>query len=229
MKISHIKINESLLLLLVLFLLPVTTWAANYEGRTVGIHDGDTFTLLVSGNQTTKIRLAEIDAPESEQPYGNRSRQELSDLIFGKYVTVNIIDTDRYGRTVGRVFTNGQDVNAEMVKRGAAWVYRKYVKEQSLFNLESEARLSKRGLWSLPESQRVPPWEWRHSGNSENIQTNEVIPQALIYPNSRFSCEGKSNCRQMKSCAEARFYLSNCGLSSLDGDQDGIPCASLCR
>ncbi len=64
--------------------------AAELAGRVVGIADGDTLTLLYEGHQQVRIRLAEIDAPESRQPYGNRARQELSDLAFGKDVTVTV-------------------------------------------------------------------------------------------------------------------------------------------
>ena len=66
-------------------------------------------------------------------------------------------DTDRYGRTVGRVYVGNLDVNAEMIGRGAAWVYRDYAKDPSLYRLENEAKAAKRGLWGLPEAQRMPP------------------------------------------------------------------------
>ena len=105
--------------------------ATDYLGKVVGIADGDTFTLLVDREQL-RIRLAEIDTPEKGQPYGNRARQALSALIYGKPVRVVEIDHDRYGRVVGRVFVGRIDVNAEMVRRGAAWVYRKYAKDPSL-------------------------------------------------------------------------------------------------
>ena len=65
------------------------------------------------------------------------------------------------GRTVGRVFVAGMDANAEMVRRGTAWVYRAYAKDAMLFKLEAEARRDKRGLRSFRESERIPPWEWR--------------------------------------------------------------------
>ena len=66
-------------------------------------------------------------------------------------------DTDRYGRTVGRVYVGNLDVNAEMIGRGAAWVYRDYAKDPSLYRLENEAKAAKRGLWALPEAQRCAP------------------------------------------------------------------------
>lgn len=146
-----------------LLLLPLLGFTEEYNGRVVGITDGDTLTLLVDGKRQVKVRLAEIDAPEGAQPYGNRAKQELSALTFNKEARVRVQDTDRYGRTVGRVFVGSVDVSAEMIRRGAAWVFRKYVKDAWLFKLEEEARLDKRGLWSLPESERVPPWEWRRN------------------------------------------------------------------
>lgn len=146
-----------------LLLLPLLGFTEEYNGRVVGVSDGDTLTLLVDGRRQVKVRLAEIDAPEGGQPYGNRAKQELSALTFNKEARVRVQDTDRYGRTVGRVFVGGVDVSAEMIRRGAAWVFRKYVKDASLFNLEEEAKRQKRGLWGLPESERVPPWEWRRA------------------------------------------------------------------
>jgi endonuclease YncB( thermonuclease family) len=154
-------------LLLCLFLLiasPAT--AETLAGKVVGVHDGDTLTLLDDSKRQVKIRLAEIDAPESRQPYGSRSKQELSGLAFGKSAAVQVQDIDRYGRTVGRVTVDGVDVNAEMVRRGAAWVYRKYAKRQFLFTIEQQARDAKAGLWALPEADRMPPWEWRKMGKA---------------------------------------------------------------
>jgi endonuclease YncB( thermonuclease family) len=135
--------------------------AEELRGLVVGITDGDTLTLLTPERREVKIRLAEIDTPESAQPYGTRSRQALSDLAFQQHVRVDVQDIDRYGRTVGRIYAGRVDVNAEMVRRGAAWVYRRYSRDPSLLVFEDEARQARRGIWALPESQRAPPWEWR--------------------------------------------------------------------
>ncbi|MDC8447487.1 MAG: thermonuclease family protein [Nitrospira sp.] len=154
----------ALSLVLLTLLLPVIGTAATAEtiiGKVVGVHDGDTLTLLDDAETQIKVRLAEIDAPESHQPYGSRAKQELSGLAFGRSAIVQMQDIDRYGRTVGRVTVDGVDVNAEMVRRGAAWVYRKYAKDQSLFTIEEQARDAKAGLWALPEADQMPPWEWR--------------------------------------------------------------------
>ena len=153
--------------IIVLLALSPAVFAADLSGAVVGIADGDTFTLLTSDKQQVKIRLAEIDAPESGQPYGNKSKQALSGLIFGKDVRVVVQTTDRYGRTVGRPYIGGLDICEEMVRMGAAWAYREYLRDQSLLALESEAKARKMGLWGLSEAQNMPPWEWRRAGNQD--------------------------------------------------------------
>jgi endonuclease YncB( thermonuclease family) len=158
-------LNWILRLQIVLLALSPAVFAADLSGRVVGIADGDTFTLLTSDKQQVKIRLAEIDAPESSQPYGNKSKQALSGLIFGKDVRVVVQTTDRYGRTVGRPYVGNLDVCEEMVRVGAAWVYRQYVVDESLFDVENDARAARRGIWGLSEAQQVEPWNWRRGLN----------------------------------------------------------------
>lgn len=140
--------------------------AAELRGRVVGITDGDTLTLLSTRREEIRIRLSDIDTPERGQPYGDRARQSLSDLAFGRDARIEVRDTDRYGRTVGRVFVGMVDVNAELVRRGSAWVFRRYSNDPTLLRLEADARSARRGLWGLPEAQRLPPWEWRSNGRS---------------------------------------------------------------
>lgn len=139
--------------------------AADLTGRVVGVSDGDTITLLTIEKQTIKIRLAEIDAPESGQPYGSKSKQVLSDLVFGQEIRVSVQTTDRYGRTVGRPYIGDLDVCEEMIRTGAAWVYRQYLQDRSLLELESAAKTSRKGIWGLSEAQQVPPWDWRKGLN----------------------------------------------------------------
>jgi endonuclease YncB( thermonuclease family) len=162
--------------LTVLIWLLFATSAASEEiqGRVVGIADGDTFTLLTPGNQQVKIRLAEIDAPESGQPYGNKSKQALSSLIYGKDVLVRVQTTDRYGRTVGRPYVGNLDVCEEMVRMGAAWAYRRYLRDQGLLTLEAEAKTQERGLWGLSEAQNTPPWAWRRVGDGNQAGACQI-------------------------------------------------------
>jgi endonuclease YncB( thermonuclease family) len=197
--------------------------AAELTGRVVAIADGDTFTLLTNAKEQVRVRLTEIDAPESGQPWGQRAKQDLSALIFSQPVRVIYTGKDQYGRTLGRVHVGDKDVNGEMVRIGSAWAYRQYLTDTSFLRIEEGARAAKRGLWSLAAEQIVPPWEWRSSGRA-SAAASTVAPSQ-----SGQQCGAKRVCRQMSSCAEARFYLNVCGVRSLDGDHDGIPCENLCR
>ncbi len=217
--------------LLAIFAVPLM--AAEYTGRVVGVSDGDTLTLLTAEKQQVKVRLGEIDTPESRQPYGQRAKQALSDLAYNQQARVVVQDTDRYGRTVGRVFVGDVDVNAEMIRQGAAWAYRQYLKDQSLLALEQQAKAAKRGLWALPEAQRCPPWDWRKKACPTSAAAPAPASPAASAPKAAasggFSCSGKRYCREMTSCEEAKFYLTQCGVGSLDGNKDGVPCETLCR
>jgi endonuclease YncB( thermonuclease family) len=132
---------------------------AAFLATVIGISDGDTLTVLNENKQQVKIRLAEIDAPGSGQPFGTKSKQSLSELCFGKQAEVvpRAIDHDK--RTVARVKCAGVDANAEQVNRGMAWVYRKYAKDNKLYVLQHEAKAAERGLWS--DWSPIPPSAWR--------------------------------------------------------------------
>lgn len=201
-----------------------------YIGRVVGISDGDTFTLLTAEKKQIKVRLSEIDTPESAQPFGTRAKQSLSDLIFSKEVIVLEQDTDRYGRLVGHVYVGDVHVNRKMVQDGMAWVYRQYLKDQSLLQDEAEAKEAKKGLWSLPSTEQVPPWEWRRGNKSPKQQRPQTSGTSKDQgKKQKFICGSKTRCSEMASCEEALFYLKECGLSTIDGDKDGVPCESLCK
>ncbi len=144
-----------------LIALPTITRAQTINGQVVRVIDGDTVSVLTPDKQEIRVRLAEIDAPEKNQPFGMNSKRMLSDLIFAKDVSVVKIDTDRYGRTVGRIYQGQTDVNLEMVKAGGAWAYTQYLADDAIRTAEDAARAGRVGLWALQEDQRIPPWEWR--------------------------------------------------------------------
>jgi endonuclease YncB( thermonuclease family) len=143
----------------------IASSAATLEGRIVGVSDGDTVTLLDADNRQHKIRLAGIDAPEKEQPFGHKSKEALSRLVFGQDVVVEYKKKDRYGRIVGHVAAEGRDANLDLLREGAAWVYRQYLGElpeadrQRYLDAERQARTGELGLWRDPDP--APPWQWR--------------------------------------------------------------------
>lgn len=188
------------------------------EGRVVAVKDGDSIEVLVGGERV-EVRIFGIDTPERGQPWAERSRRALADRVAGREVRINEVDIDRYGRTVGEVYADNLCVGCELVRAGHAWVYRRYTDDPVLYELEAEARAARRGLWSLPEAERTPPWEWRAAGR-EVPGASEAAQGA--------GCEPRPRCDRLSSCAEARRALAACGSRGLDGDGDGIPCEKLC-
>ena len=145
---------------------PKHTW------RVVGVTDGDSITCLTGDKQQVKIRLNAIDAPERGQPFANKSKQALSDMVFGKAVEVEDLGADKYKRMTGRVAVDGVDVNHEMVAKGMAWHYVKYDDSRDLREAEKSARAAKLGLWADPHA--LPPWEWRRLDKDEREQRRAV-------------------------------------------------------
>jgi endonuclease YncB( thermonuclease family) len=129
-------------------------------GVVVGVIDGDTADVRLDSGMI-RVRFHAIDAPESGQPHGKAAKAALADLIFGKAVEVEPYEQDRYDRLVARVWIDGVDVNAEMLRTGNAWTYRRYADDPAYCTYEQAARDLGRGLWRLPANQRVAPWEWR--------------------------------------------------------------------
>lgn len=138
--------------------------------------------------------------------------------MFQQDVEVEVTGTDRYDRTLGRIWLGNRDINRELVAEGYAWAYRDYLTDMSLLEDEKSAREERLGLWSMASP--VPPWQWRRGSRSSSIAT---------VPPDTSGCGAKRTCGQMSSCEEAMHYFQQCGLSRLDGDNDGVPCESICR
>jgi endonuclease YncB( thermonuclease family) len=131
-------------------------------GTVIKIVDGDTIDAQLSSGPI-RVRLHGIDAPERGQPGATEATATLSRLIAGKQVDIEPFSQDRYERMIGIVFLGDLNVNLELVRRGHAWAYRRYMRkaDSELCIAEAAARTAKRGLWALPADQWVAPWEWR--------------------------------------------------------------------
>jgi len=138
---------------------------AGFAGEVTRVVDGDTLDVRDDAGNEYRIRLAGIDAPESDQPYGSASRRNLASLVDGRTVIVQSYKTDDYDRLVGTVWIGGMDICLEQVKAGLAWWYEYHKDEQSradqiaYANAEREAQGAKRGLWS--EGNPINPYDWR--------------------------------------------------------------------
>lgn len=148
---------------------------AELVGKVIAIADGDTITVLDADRRQHKVRLQAIDAPEKGQEHWRASKQQLAGRVFSQQVTVEYSKADRYGRLVGRVRHDGKDINLDLLKAGAAWVYPRYAKElpstlqYAYSQAEEVARSGGRGLWN--DARPVPPWEWRRRMRKDKGET----------------------------------------------------------
>ena len=154
------------LICILLLLLSLLSFAEELTGKVIKVSDGDTITVLDSNNQKYKIRLQGIDAPETQQAFGETSRQSLASLIYDKEVIILWDKRDKYARILGKVIVDGRDANYEQLKKGLAWYYKQYENDLSdedkerYSEAEAWARNYTEGLWT--DSKSIPPWEYRH-------------------------------------------------------------------
>ena len=137
--------------------LALTGWlaAAPAQADRCKALDGDT---LQCGPE--RVRLYDVYAAEMNEAGGAEAKRNLQRRVNGKDVELHRHGHDRYGRTLAVVTCGGIDANAEQVRQGMGWVYRKYApKDSPLYAVEDDAKAAKRGLWA--DAEPVPPWEWR--------------------------------------------------------------------
>ena len=195
--------------------------AEEFYAKVIAVMDGDTVLVLRDGKKI-KVRLANIDAPESDQEFGRESRQALVDRVLKKQVHVNSQAMDSYGRMIAEISVDGKSVNEERVRSGMAWGNSQFHRNKRYLTLHNQAQQARRGLWAqagIP----ISPEQWRKT-HLAKTHTNKAAPSARL----NAACGNKHLCTQMHSCGEAKLYFLHCGVKSLDGNSDGVPCESLC-
>lgn len=143
-------------------LIAASSYAADTAYIVAYVYDGDTVKLR-NADIEFKLRLADIDAPERNQAYGKKSRRALAKLCKGNniFVTAQIVGTDKYHRSLGRLQCNHIDASTYLAEHGLAWHYAQYSSDVSIYNAALKARQQKRGLWKSKNP--TPPWVWRQS------------------------------------------------------------------
>ncbi|PJO78129.1 thermonuclease family protein [Neisseria brasiliensis] len=151
----------------------------NYTGRITRISDGDTIHVTDANGRKHKIRMAHIDAPEMNQAYGTRSRDQLKAVADNAKVKVKVFELDRYGREVAQVFKGNTDLSLMMVREGAAWHYEYYAKKQQnklafaeYAAAQKQAKRDRKGLWRAKNPQA--PWDFRKQQNAEKNQSTNT-------------------------------------------------------
>ena len=172
------------LALLVLFASGAAAFAAELNGRIVGVRDGDTVDLLTAADVQVRVRLAGIDAPEMGQAFGNAAKQALAKLANHREARVLWSKRDSYGRILGKLLVEGVDVNLQMIQRGLAWHYTAYAADQSAADrnryatAEAAARARGLGLWR--DGTAIPPWVFRHPARAPALSRTTSLDTDAI-------------------------------------------------
>jgi micrococcal nuclease len=214
---------------------------ASVQGVVSNVTDGDSLWLTVQDKPPLQVRLKDIDAPEICQPWGAEAQQALEKLVLKQTVSLRIKGRDSYGRTLATVMLADMDVNRRLVEEGHAWSTRSRWDQGPLVKQERMAKALGRGLHAAGGAVMPRDFRQRHgscadaqkapatapsSAPSKSPQTS-ALPPELTKPASsstRFACGGRTHCRHMRSCDEAKYFLKNCPNMKIDGDRDGIPC-----
>jgi len=142
--------------------LPSTIYA-----KVIKVVDGDTVHLMHKKYGLIKVRLADIDTPERDQPYGIEAKKVLNKIINNKLIKLKKITIDRYKRIVGIIYYENMEINYFLVINGHAWCYEKYNQRESIKKAQNYARKNSLGLWSNKYGKPMPPWEWRKKLKNE--------------------------------------------------------------
>jgi micrococcal nuclease len=140
--------------------------ADTMHGVVIVVIDGDTVLFKpdrygAASRAFLKVRLADIDAPEKDQPFGEASARALSAWVLNQRVEIDTVATDVYGRTIARIRAGELRVNAEMVRQGFAWASTWSRSNSALMDAQQAARRTQRGLWQ--DDAPTPPWVWRQA------------------------------------------------------------------
>jgi micrococcal nuclease len=155
-----------LLGLMLFFALAISANAAPLTGVVIVVIDGDTVLFKpdhyrAASRSFLKVRLADIDAPESNQPHGEAATRALKALVLERRATLEIVATDTYGRKVGRLQVDALPINMELVRRGYAWTSTRYRRNAEIMDAQRDARRARLGLWQ--DDEPTPPWVWRRT------------------------------------------------------------------
>ena len=175
-----------------------------FAAKVTSVVDGDTIHVVDDGGVPRVIRVEGIDCPESGQPYGGVARRFTRAQTFDRRVQVQVVDTDRHGRLVARVYVDGADLSVTLLREGLAWHYTDYSHDPVLAAAEREARSAGRGLWSDPKP--VPPWTWRRESRASHA--SQGLPDKASGP---FFGNTSSHVFHAATCKNA--HCRNCSVT----------------
>jgi len=171
-------------------------YSQTYTGTIISVTDGDTY-IFQTEHGSLKIRSEGIDAPETVQPYGKEATAFMEQYL-NKEALVIANGLDRYGRTIGTLIIDEEDINLSMLQSGLAWFYKAYSDNIEYQEADSTARALNQGLWA--EDAPVPPWQWRNKREKfpgpELSETQVIIcTSKSSYTYHKYYCQGLKRCK----------------------------------
>ena len=128
------------------------------------IIDGDSIKVRGADGKEYEVQIEGTDAPELKQEYGKESTEALKKMLFDSDVRVSWKKKDNFERLLAQVYRGEKHINAEMIRSGNAWHFKRYNQSQALADLELEAKKEKRGLWKAENP--IAPWDYRKENRS---------------------------------------------------------------
>lgn len=143
----------------IITLLLLTLISCSHSGKIIRVIDGDTIIVLNENNTTTRLRLAEVDCPESNQNMGQEAKYFTQSQVLGKNVTYKVVNNDKYGRSISKVYYNDKYLSEQIIKTGNGWWYKRYSTDLNLKEEERNAKNKSIGLWRFKNP--INPYTWR--------------------------------------------------------------------
>ncbi|GAA4431175.1 thermonuclease family protein [Bremerella cremea] len=198
-------------------------WIADHplrilRGKVVFVADGDTIGVLDADNQQRRVRLEGIDAPESNQAFGNKSKRILSDACHGKEVLVVYTSEDQYGRILGQIYVDDRWLNHDQIESGMAWHYRHFSGDAHLAELQKQSQKAQKGIWSDPNPQQ--PWRFRlderrrREAEEEKAKAAEMTAPTGFWLNSSSGVRHNAQCDHYGKTSRGRYCTA----------EEGKPC-----
>lgn len=187
-------------ILTLFIILTLSVYAETFIGNVTYVSDGDTIHIIVD-NQKYKIRFYGIDTPEKTQKYGLEAKEFVHKKVANKEVKIEVTDTDRYGRKIGKIYYDGDNyLNEEVVRNGYAWWYEYYAKKDyDLKEAQEYAQSKKLGLWKVENPQA--PWDYRRD-KKNGTASKSSIPKnldAVVYVTKSGKKYHREGCSYLKS------------------------------
>ena len=143
-----------------------------------GFNKGDCI-VINSGGRKITVTLWGIDAPELDQPGGKEAVANLHRLVGNGKVRIEVVNRDRFGRLMAKVYSGNTYLNLQMAIDGYAWWDRHFASAaREIQAAETQARQARRGIWQ--NANNIEPFEWRKKFTTSQSEFPPFVPVSPV-------------------------------------------------